>query len=461
MQVNSEIHSTINIPNDIQEKIFNDPLIVRIGHCINKLLIDTKYIHQFKIAVACSGGPDSTLLAIAAHRWGMHFNKQVIILIVDHRLRSESSIEAKTTLARLKAMGCHATILSPSNPPSKSSQHSARHLRMTLINHWCAQHHVKTLMLAHHANDQIETFMLRLEKQSGAIGLAAMSTSKIFSTLTLIRPMLNITKQQILRYIKQYDLPVIDDPSNNNINFRRVYFRNLFKQKKDLTKIVLSTVQAMQINRRNIEFFLNKWCQSYAQWTIWGGAVLQYKALHALSLYHQKMIFNHILMHISARALPVSNSKNNQILQKLTNHNNKRISLANCLIEKKGEYLFIYHEMTKDSHITAIADKPILWQNRFKILVRNAPSQSYITLANNSTAAHLQRFLKTYSYLPKRQYLKHVPIEACANLPVLHLDATPIATPWEHTNLQIDRHVQPTIAIKFIPLLHGSYPLFG
>ena len=84
------------------------------------------------------------------------------------------------------------------------------------------------ILLAHHGDDQVETFLLRLLRGAGVQGLAAMAEYRGFAPgKALLRPLLGVTRQQLEAYARQYGLDWIEDESNQNLNLDRNYLRSV------------------------------------------------------------------------------------------------------------------------------------------------------------------------------------------------------------------------------------------
>lgn len=81
------------------------------------------------------------------------------------------------------------------------------------------------LFLAHHLDDQVETFFLRLLRGAGVEGLAAMPRKRALGAGTLVRPLLDCTRSQIEQYASLHGLEIVEDPSNHNIAMDRNYLR--------------------------------------------------------------------------------------------------------------------------------------------------------------------------------------------------------------------------------------------
>jgi tRNA(Ile)-lysidine synthase len=101
----------------------------------------------------------------------------------------------------------------------------ARNARYEALADLCAEHGVKDLLLAHHQNDQAETVLLQLLRGAGVAGLAGMSEDRELKhgemVITLWRPLIQRSKSDLEAYAKTNKLKWIEDPSNQNTQFRR------------------------------------------------------------------------------------------------------------------------------------------------------------------------------------------------------------------------------------------------
>lgn len=82
------------------------------------------------------------------------------------------------------------------------------------------------LLLAHHANDQAETLLMRLFRGAGTAGAASIPTQRKLGNTDLVRPLLDFTREQLFAYAQHHQLQFIDDPSNRDDRFDRNFIRN-------------------------------------------------------------------------------------------------------------------------------------------------------------------------------------------------------------------------------------------
>lgn len=192
--------------------------------CLRPLLTDQK---PDAIAVAVSGGADSMALALLAADWARKKHIGVVPLIVDHRLRPDSTKEARHVAGLLRKAGLTPKILSWTalTKPTANRQALAREARYVLLAEECARQGIRHLLLAHHRDDQAETLLLRALRGSGVDGLAAMQPRSERDGLILLRPLLDLPKARLVATLKKRRQAWVEDPSNANASFQRVRVR--------------------------------------------------------------------------------------------------------------------------------------------------------------------------------------------------------------------------------------------
>lgn len=190
-------------------------------------ILKTNHINRFALAV--SGGADSIAMTKLAAHYQKEHNSSLHALIVDHGLRSDSSTEALHVGELCQALGVPHTVLTWQHSPVTSRlQERARQARYQLLSNWCKKHHYQYLLLAHHANDVLETFMMRLAKGSSLKGLCALKPMRNLYGITLVRPFLSISRDQLHTVLENQ--PFVQDPSNDNLKFERVRLRQWLAQ---------------------------------------------------------------------------------------------------------------------------------------------------------------------------------------------------------------------------------------
>ncbi|MBP02211.1 MAG: tRNA lysidine(34) synthetase TilS [Rhodospirillaceae bacterium] len=187
------------------------------------------------LAVAVSGGADSIALCRLAHEWGSGRDIDVVGLTVDHKLRDSSKAEALQVSAWLNAFGMKHYTLSWADgieysKKAQSMQSVAREARYNLLCEWCNNNNVSVILMGHHADDQVETFLYRLIRGSGIDGLSAMEPAIVRSGVNILRPLLNFSKSELVATCDRFSQPFIEDPSNIDHKYARVRIRKLIAE---------------------------------------------------------------------------------------------------------------------------------------------------------------------------------------------------------------------------------------
>ena len=182
-----------------------------------------------KFLVAVSGGPDS--LALASMCKALHTDikeKNFYYIHIDHGIRKNSSKEANIVKKILKKQKISLKILKNKFSILKNIQHNAREIRYSLITKECKKKKCNFVLTAHHQDDQIETFFIRLSRGSGVQGLSSMSSlTNIDKKIKLFRPFLNYNKKDLVSISKKIFGKYIKDPSNQDNKYLRSNIRKL------------------------------------------------------------------------------------------------------------------------------------------------------------------------------------------------------------------------------------------
>ncbi len=197
------------------------------------------------IGLAISGGPDSMALLLLVDRWRCARVKadkpipDLRIFSVDHGLRAEAAHECAFVMRQAKALGYEGETLTwEGEVPKSRVQESAREIRYQLLAAACHKHGIKSLLTAHHIDDQAETFLMRLARGSGVDGLCAMAKESRRYGLHLHRPLLDLEKTVLLQELQEANWDYIEDPSNSDPRFERVRIR---QHSKDLEALGLTS----------------------------------------------------------------------------------------------------------------------------------------------------------------------------------------------------------------------------
>ena len=168
--------------------------------------IEKKYTFEKNpsVAVAVSGGPDSMSLLFLVNAFIKYKKGNLVALIVDHRIRKNSKEEAKFISTYLDKNNINFQILTVNKDKvSKKSMNEARNNRYNLLTNFCIKNNILHLFVAHHKDDNLETFLNRKIAGSDFYGLKSMSEFSLYNKVCIIRPLLKFSKDTLLNYNKK------------------------------------------------------------------------------------------------------------------------------------------------------------------------------------------------------------------------------------------------------------------
>ncbi|XP_057788518.1 uncharacterized protein LOC131005521 isoform X5 [Salvia miltiorrhiza] len=291
-----------------------------------------------RIAIAVSGGPDSIALCVLTLEWksgnSNAANKGrskaidgLLAIVVDHGLRTESAEEADLVRDRVLDMGIKCEVASckwlDGKPKLGHLQEAARDKRWyETLQKICIDQHIGVLLVAHHADDQAELFILRLSRNSGVLGLAGMAfTSQRFSefpdfsgkeskahSVLLVRPLLEFSKEDMYNICRGGHQQWVEDPTNRS----PLYVRNRIRMSlSNMSSVFKAELQATISACRRTRMHVEKLCRLLLNQAVTimphGYAVIDLGILHSMpakDIYVAKFV-TLVVQFISQRQRPV------------------------------------------------------------------------------------------------------------------------------------------------------------
>ncbi|AXI03536.1 tRNA lysidine(34) synthetase TilS [Aquirhabdus parva] len=177
-----------------------------------------------RFLLGCSGGLDSIALLFALKRICAEAESGfgLRVVHVDHDLQAPSSEWARQVVTQAQALNLDV-VVKKVQVASGNLENEARIARYRAFKDVIDADEV--LVLAHHKQDQAETVLMRLLSGSGVSGLAAMREVNVQDGLTIVRPLLHVSRADIQYYAEQHQLRWVDDPANHDLSFDRVVLR--------------------------------------------------------------------------------------------------------------------------------------------------------------------------------------------------------------------------------------------
>ncbi len=180
------------------------------------------------IVLAVSGGPDSIALMWLAARWrrALARGPQLIAVTVDHGLRPEAAREARDVKRLAQSLDLpHRTLRWTGAKPKTGLPAAAREARYRLLTQAARTGGATHILTAHTRDDQAETLLMRMLRGSGIAGLAAMARVSERDGVWLARPLLDISKSQLIATLNKARIGFADDPTNRDPGFTRPRLR--------------------------------------------------------------------------------------------------------------------------------------------------------------------------------------------------------------------------------------------
>jgi tRNA(Ile)-lysidine synthase len=302
------------------------------------------------LAVAVSGGADSVALALLLRDWcGARI--ALTALTVDHGLRDESAHEAQQVAAWMAAQNIPHRILTWEEGHARrglpSSPHAdARAARYRLLIDWCRAAKVPAVCTAHHADDQVETFLMRLARGSGLEGLSAIRAREDTEGIVLLRPLLGFPKAVLLDTCRARGQAWVEDSSNLNPAFTRARFRRAreFLAAEGLSdERLLATVGHLQRAQDAIDFAVAN-LEQRVQRDQSGACVIAADELMTAPSEVGLRLLSRLLSTVAGQAYGPRFDSLSNLYARLGGATHLRVTLHGCVISRIGESVRIAAE---------------------------------------------------------------------------------------------------------------------
>ena len=333
---------------DKKKLLIKDHKIRKFYNKFKKIIF--KNIKKDSFVIAVSGGADSLCLAYFSSIYVSEFGNKMHILIVNHNLRKESYNEATEVKKILKTKEISSKILNwKGKLPKKNIQKNARNIRYSLLSSYCMRKSVKFLITAHHMDDQIENFFIRLFRGSGIAGLSSMSEKVDYNkNLKILRPFLNFKKEDLKYSTLSYFKTFVEDPSNKDEKFLRVrvrkYRSDMEKEGLDTSKII-KTVNNLMSASKALNFYKNKALYKHVSF------ISKHKCLISKKIFIEEAgevifkSFSDILSLVSGTYYPPRSKKVINLINRVKRIKFNKSTLGGCVIEKKDSFVSISKEL--------------------------------------------------------------------------------------------------------------------
>lgn len=210
-----------------------------------------------QIAVAISGGCDSVALTFALNDFCKENKIKIYALTIDHGVRKNSKIEAKKVGELLKKFNISHKILSipKKEIPQKNIEANLREIRYKMLSDFCKKNHIEFLFVGHHLGDIAENFLIRLFRGSGLDGLSPMQEISEINGVKIMRPFLEISKDELKNYLIEKNISWFEDETNDDEKFLRNKIRKFLASFDDKNLLEKRIYNASKEISKTRDFF--------------------------------------------------------------------------------------------------------------------------------------------------------------------------------------------------------------
>ncbi len=316
------------------------------------LEIYKKFKNNFKLKdnfiVAVSGGPDSLALSFLAYIYAIENFLNIKFILIDHKLRSNSTDEANFVKNLLRTYSMELVILKwQGKKPKTNIQSKARKKRYELLFKEAKKNKIQNILLAHHIEDLYENFFIRILRGSGLNGLVSLDEKSKNQTINVIRPLLQYEKKDLVYISKKVFKTFITDPSNYNDKFKRVKIRNFIKNLKleglDKEKFNL-TIKNLKFANLAIKTLIKKNIKENSTFINKKNSLILNKQFFSNPKEVVFRSFAEVIKLVGKKYYPARGKKVDRILDLINMNGNFKKTLGNCIIKKINQSVIVSKE---------------------------------------------------------------------------------------------------------------------
>lgn len=347
------------------------------------------------VLLAVSGGSDSLALMVLVRRWanGLKGTLPVIeVATVDHGLRPSSKGEVLHVAALAQQLGFHHTTMVWEGPaPQTGLQAAARAARYRLLKEAVSLRGLPdrcAIVTAHTADDQAETFLMRLARGSGPDGLAAMQTVCTLpqasapsdgAAVDLLRPLLSAGREELRSVLEADDVRWFGDPSNDAEVFERVRVRKAMPGLGELGVTRDALVRAAERQsraRESLQFFTERALADLVDHHGGAFARLSRRGFLALPAEIQVRVLARLIEIYGGASHAPRLMQVEDLHQYLSTGNDVTATLGGCIVAARQDCIDVFRELGRDGleTVSLLPGQSLLWDKRFVVSFEAAPT---------------------------------------------------------------------------------------
>ena len=215
------------------------------------------------IAVACSGGADSTFALLMVYAAFPHCRDRICVLHFKHGLREESDQDEEFVSELARLLELKQSIYRPSSPRTKDDEGTLRDERLEPFMKFCKSSKTKLLIQGHNQDDVAETMIWRLARGANPQGLCAPRPVHKHGQIHIVRPFITINREDIRAKLADFRVPWCNDKSNESSSYLRNRIRKngLRQLKEDADRDLLGGMSRSRDLLEEQEEAVNDWVE--------------------------------------------------------------------------------------------------------------------------------------------------------------------------------------------------------
>lgn len=294
------------------------------------------------IVVAVSGGPDSMVLLDALARL---VENRLIVAHLNHKLREDTANSDAVfvrTECEKRAIDCvvrEIDVPAEMERAGTGTQETARSVRYEFLHDVAREHGAGAVAFGHNADDQAETVLMRIIRGTGMHGLSGIPYKRDYGGIPQVRPLLDVSREQIEQYAKEQELAYIIDQSNLSIE----YFRNLTRLEilpylKQYNPQLSNSLQQLAEIARAENDYLDNLANTYIEETVQSNKdqlVLDVREFEKLDIAIKRRVIHLLLKQYRMRQETTYRNIEDIIQLAASSHPSKRLDLAGIKVYRQ------------------------------------------------------------------------------------------------------------------------------
>lgn len=352
-------------------------------HILDDIIFDNN-----PVVVGVSSGPDSMCLLNLLEQK----TNKLVVCHINHNVRKESTTEEEYLKDYCQKHNLIFESMKITEYKETNFENEARKKRYNFYEKILFKYHSTKLFLAHHGDDQIETILMKIVRGSNLEGYAGIKEISKVKNYQIIRPLLKVTKEDIINYNKSHNITYFIDSSNTNTDYTRNRYRQkilplLKEEDKDVHKKFLKYSNTLLEYDNYIKTLVKKNITS-----IYKDNIIYIDELLKLDDFLIKNTLYYILNDIYSNESNIVTEKHISSIIQLINNNKPNLNINlpnNKIIVKEYNKLLIKENTSKKSNYYKIelTNNLIIDNLEFNIIDNTENDSNYICRIDKSTIA--------------------------------------------------------------------------